>query len=238
MVVKYKKDADWKQIERQYRAGLLSVCEIARESGVAEATIRYHAKKNGWKRDLTDEVRRSTRTKMVENLASVFDGGKGAVDQLRKLSDEEIIEEASRTQVEVVRQHQRSLGHGHSLTMRLLGELDATTTNKEQLEELIKSDIPAQRQRAMLNAVSVGSRATVLRDLAIAAKTWITLERQAFNIVDDRDKDNKELNKLNEMTAEELRQEIVSDAKKLGMSLEEIGSMGIAPKGANGKTTH
>jgi hypothetical protein len=218
-MVKGKKRVDWNRVERQFRAGLLSISEIARENGLPEANIRYHAKRLGWKRDLTDEMRSRTRTKMVENLAKVFDTGE-AVDKLKQVQDEEIIEQASRTQVHVVREHQKTLGHGHGLTMRMLDELDATTTRRGELESMIKSDVAPIRQRALMNAVSLGARATIMRDLATAARLWVTLERQAFSIADDRDKaaDNSQ-RKIDEMTAEQLRAEIVSDAKKMGLDL-------------------
>jgi hypothetical protein len=75
-------------------------------------------------------------------------------------------------------------------------------------------------------------RATVMRDLATAARLWVTLERQAFSIADDREKDNKDRAKLDEMTAEQLRAEIKEDAKKIGLDLTELG--GVANKAANG----
>lgn len=215
---------DWGKVERQYRAGLLVVTEIARQHGISESLIRYHAKARGWKRDLTDEMRTLTRTKMVENLAKVFNSN-DIVDKLKEVSDEQIIEEASRTQVHVVREHQKTLGQGHSLTLRMLDELDATTANKGELQELISKTVAPARQEALRRAISLSSRATIMRDLATAARLWVTLERQAFNIADDREKDNKEQRKLDEMTAEQLRSEIMSDAKKMGLNLspEELG---------------
>ncbi len=180
---------------------------------------------------MTDAMRSRTRTKMVENLAKVFDSGESALDKLQHVTDEELIEQASRTQVQVVREHQKTLGSGHSLTMRMLNELDATTTHRGELEDMIKSTIAPRRQGALLNAISLGQRATVMRDLATAARLWVTLERQAFSIADDRDKDNKEQRKLDEMTSEQLRQEIITDAQKLGLPLEGLG---VAPKTTNG----
>ena len=232
---KYNQVVDWQRVERLFRAGLLSVHEIARECGLPEANVRYHAKRLGWKRDLSDEVRSRARTKMVENLAKVFDDGRGAMEQLRKVTDEQIIEEAARTQVEVVRQHQTTLGSGHSLTVRMLNELDATTTHRGELEEMIKSSIAPRRQGAALAAISLPQRATVMRDLATAARTWVILERQAFNIAEDKD-NSADKRKLDEMTAEQLRSEIIDDAKKMGLRLDpdNMGSRGIAPS----KTTN
>ena len=222
-----KKNVDWMKIERLYRAGLLPIAEISRECGTGEANIRRVAKAKGWKRDLTQEVRNLTRTKMVENLSKVFKEGE---ERLRVMGDEQIVEEAARTQVEVVRQHQASLKQGHTLTLRMLDELDTSTSRRGELENLIASTVAPQRQEALKKALSLQSRATVMRDLANAAKTWISLERQAFNIIDDRDDKSKD-RKLEEMTTEELRSEILKDAKQIGLDLSEDDlAQGIASK--------
>lgn len=232
-----KKSIPWDKVERLYRAGLLSNHEIARECNTVEGNIRAKAKKEGWKRDLTSEMRASTRNKLIEELAKISDSP-DKLNQFKTTTDEEIIELAARTQVEVVRQHQSTLGSGHSLTMRMLSELDAATTNKGELEELIKSTIAPSRQRAIQAAISLSARATTLRNLASSAREWITMERQAFNIAEDRG-DNKEQRKLDEMTAEQLRAEIIDDAKKMGLDLssEDIGSKAVgivANKAATG----
>lgn len=231
---------DWKRIERLYRAGVLSVSEIGRETNTPEANIRYHAKKNGWKRDLTDEVRKTARTKLIENLATVSNPS-AFMEGVQKATDEDIIEQAARTQVQVVREHQKTLGHGHSLTLRMLDELDATTAYRGELQELISSTVAPIRQEAMRRAISLSARATIMRDLATAARLWITLERQAFSIVDDRDT-SKESRKLDEMTAEQLRQEILSDAQKMGLDLKPSDFArdvtGIAPSSKNNGKVH
>jgi AcrR family transcriptional regulator len=221
----YNRRVDWVKIEKLYRAGMLSLREIARECGTSGPNILYHAKKNGWTRDLTQEVRKRTRSKLVENLAQVYDAT-DTVKQIKLASDDEIIEQAARTQVQVVREHQRTLGTGHGLVMRMLNELDATTTHRGEMEDMIKSDIAPRRQGALMNAVSLGNRATVLRDLAIAAKTWVTLERQAFNIADDRGEATKEQIEMSKKTADELKQEIIKDANRLGLDLVEALGVG------------
>ena len=224
------KKVDWQKIERLYRAGLLPIAEISRECKTGEANIRRVAKKNGWKRDLTQEVRNLTRTKMVENLSRVFQDGE---ERLKAMGDEQIVEEASRTQVEVVRQHQASLKQGHSLTLRMLDELDTATSRRGELEGMITSTVAPQRQEALRRALSLGARATVMKDLANAAKTWVSLERQAFNIIDDRDDKDKD-RKLDDMTAEQLRSEILKDAKQIGLDLSDTIDEDLA-QGVSGK---
>lgn len=225
-------NVNWKIIERHYRAGLLSVSEIAREHGIAEGTIRAHAKKNGWKRDLSSEMHQRARTLMVENLAKVKDG-KAFAEAVESVADENIIEEAARTQVEVVRQHQQTLGRGHSLTMRMLQELDDATSQLGELEELIRSSVSPIRQQGLLRAVSLSSRATILRDLATSARLWVTLERQAFNIADDKNRD-EQTKKIDEMTADELREDIVKEINRMEIVKANL-SEGVAKPQSNGK---
>lgn len=208
---------DWKKGERLYRQGLLSNIEIARQIGAkTEASVRSRAKAEGWQRDLTDAMRQKARVKMVENLASYGSPEKA----LTGMHDEQITEEAARTQVHVVREHQKTLRNGHELTVRMLNELDATTAYMGELQQLITSTIAPMRQEALRRAISLGARSTVMRDLAQAARIWVQMERQAFNIVDETK--NPEVKDLDNKSAEELRAEIMDDAKKMGLNLNEL----------------
>lgn len=213
------KRVNWKRVEEQYRAGLLSLEEIAREQGIVSGTIRHRAKKEGWKRDLTSEMRQRTRTLMVENLAKIADG-KELAAHVESVNDDRIIEQAAKTQIEVVRGHQQTLGRGHQLTFRMLDELEATTAHAGELQNLITSTVAPIRQEALRRAVSLSSRADILQKLATAARSWIALERQAFNIADDRGKDDEQ-KKVDDMTAEELRKDILNTAKKIGLDMTE-----------------
>ena len=218
---------NWDKVERLFRAGVLSTVEIARQVGVDEAVIRMYAKRHGWKKDLTQEVRQLTRVKLVENLSQVFNNGEPPpADQ----KDEDIVEEAARTQVQVVRSHQYNSQYGHALTMRMLDELDMTTAYKGELQELISSTIAPKRQEAFRRAMSLQARAGIMKDLAAAARVWVTMERQAFNIVDDRD-EKKDAN-IEQMSTDELRQEILKDAKQIGLDLteEDLRAQGVLSK--------
>lgn len=55
---------DWEAIERAYRAGSLSIRSIAEKHDTKEGTIRSRAKKNGWQRDLTEQVKSATQAKL------------------------------------------------------------------------------------------------------------------------------------------------------------------------------
>lgn len=217
------KNIDWKKAERLYRQGLLSNPEIAREIGAkSEGSVRAMANKKGWKRDLTQDVRHAARIKFVENLAA--QSPKALLDNLTSTEDENLIEQAARTQVQVVRDHQTAIKQGHQLTLRMLHELDDVTAFKGELQNLITSTVAPQRQEALRRAVSLSARVATMRDLSTAAATWVKLERQAFNIVDETK--NPQADKVDDnMTADQLRAEILKEARQLGIEFsgENLG---------------
>ena len=47
---------DWEAIESAYRAGVLSVRELAGKYGISHQAISKRAKKDGWERDLKAKV--------------------------------------------------------------------------------------------------------------------------------------------------------------------------------------
>jgi len=88
---------DWEAIEREYRAGQLSVREIGRRYGQDEKAIRRKAQREGWPRDLSDVVRESVRSELVRS-------------DVRSESSREAVRTAAARGVEVVRQHRAILG--------------------------------------------------------------------------------------------------------------------------------
>ena len=208
-----RKDVDWTKIESDYRAGILSVREIAREANLSEGAVRKRAKANGWERDLTEQVRAKTRQKLVESLANTHDSTQASA------CAEETTERAALTQVAVVRDHQVSVHEGYSITRRLLDELNATTSHQGEMETLITAIYDDGRQKtAAMRAVSLPGRAAVMRDLAQAAKVWVAMERQAFGIWDDsKTPPPPKPQAIENLTAAELRQSIIDDIERLGI---------------------
>src|SRR5690606_34030312 len=96
------KQPDWEAIERAYRAGSLSVRAIGDSQGVNHATILKRAKKEGWSRDFTDQVRTATKQKVSK--AVTIDGNHAPL-----VTDAEIIEEASDQAAAIVLAHRSGL---------------------------------------------------------------------------------------------------------------------------------
>jgi hypothetical protein len=60
---------DWALIEREYRAGQLSIAEIARQSGITRSAIQKRAKRDVWARDLLPAVQAKVKDKLVRDAA-------------------------------------------------------------------------------------------------------------------------------------------------------------------------
>src|SRR5262249_20166185 len=95
---------DWESVERDYRAGMLSVREIARHAGVDEKAIRKRAKAKGWERDLSGKVRDRVRTALVRNEVR---NEVRTEDDLR--TEEEIVDAAAAQVIALVREHRNDI---------------------------------------------------------------------------------------------------------------------------------
>lgn len=65
-----RRNFDWEPVERAYRIGQTSVVQIAVKFGVQRASINRKAKKEGWTRDLTDQVRVATKAALILDAKS------------------------------------------------------------------------------------------------------------------------------------------------------------------------
>lgn len=170
-----RKKIDWEAVEREYRAGQLSIREIARQHDVSDGAIRKRAKNKGWSQDLSEKVREKVRTDLVRTEV-----------RTPNASDKEVIEAAAARGVEVVREHRRDINSGRNLVNLLMGQLEEAATSRDEIEDAIidetSEDGNGKRRAQMLRAVSLPGHAGTLRDLSTAMKNLIALERQAFNM--------------------------------------------------------
>lgn len=172
-----RKVVDWDAIEREYRAGQLSVVEIGRQFGVSHTAINKRAKKNGWTRDLTEKVRKEVSARLVS-------------EEVSNANTRETIELAATRGVQLVREHRSDIGGTRNAVTKMIEELHTTLSHTEEIEDDIieetKDDKDGKRRARMLAAVALPSRANVASTLAAALKTLIPLERQAFNLDDKK----------------------------------------------------
>jgi hypothetical protein len=188
------KQPDWEAIERAYRAGALSIRTIADRNGISDTAIRKKAKASGWVRDLSEQVRKEVRNKLVRG--EVRDGQCANPER-----DAEIVEEAAEEGATVVRSHRRDIRKASNLANLLMDDLLTTIQQRESIEDTIedetRDDSNGMRRANMLGAVSLPSNAKTLFQLSSAMKNLQVLERQAFNLDDkEQSSDVDELSSL------------------------------------------
>jgi hypothetical protein len=149
------KEPDWERIEADYRAGLLSLREIASADGcVTEGAIRKRAKRDQWTRDLNARIQ-ARADALVRNESSAAD-------------ERQIIEANAQRIAQVRGEHRSDIARARGLVVGMLGELEAETT---------KAKAKPDHQVMALTA-----RVTTVKTLAEALKTLIGLEREAYSI--------------------------------------------------------
>jgi len=154
---------DWEAIEREYRAGQLSLREIGRQRGISDTAIRKRAKAEGWTRALAERVREQVRETLVR-----ADGSRAGSRATRE-HDAEIIEAAADRGMSVVMSHRRDITRlselrttladrlasylsGDTLDGPALGEKESPAELLERLSRVTARIIPLERQAYGLDA--------------------------------------------------------------------------------------
>lgn len=181
-VDKPRQSPDWERIEYDYRAGLLSVREIASQHGITHTAINKRAKKDGWERDLKAKIKAK-----ADALVSKREVSK-EVSSKQAETEREIIESNAEAIANVRMAHRGDISRSRRLTNKLLEELELLTDNRELYEELgeLLRD-PDDNGMDKLNdlyqkVVSLPTRTKTMKELAETLKTLVSLERQAYDL--------------------------------------------------------
>lgn len=181
-----KKPTDWERIELDYRAGILTLREMATAGGVTEGAIRKRAKRDDWTRDLSAKIKAK-----AEDLVRKEEVRK-EVRSESTFSEKVLVEAGAQRIAEVRMGHRSDISRARNLTNKLLDELESVTDEQGTIKELIKAfkeedheDGDAMADMlALANKIgALPSRTKTMKELAETMKTLITLERDAYDIV-------------------------------------------------------
>lgn len=174
---------DWERIECDYRAGILSLREIAAADGnVTHQAIAKRAKKDGWEQDLTAKIKAKADALVAKQLVD------SSVDSSRAATAREVIEANAARIAQVRGEHRSDITRARNLTIKLLAELESNTDNIElfeQLGELMYK--PDDKGVDKLNelyhkVIGLPSRVGSMKTLSDALKNLIGLEREAYGL--------------------------------------------------------
>lgn len=181
---------DWELIETLYRAGLLSVREIAATQGVSHTAIQKKAKAGGWERDLKAKI----KAKADSLVAKAEVATQVATETLA--TEKGIVDANAQIIADIRMSHRQDIGRNRKLAIKMMEELEALTDNRElfaQLSDLIagveegedgKSDAYEKMQHAFRGALSLPGRVKMSKELSETLRVLIALERQAYSVDD------------------------------------------------------
>lgn len=175
------KQPDWEAIERAYRAGLLSVREIAASCGVSHTAIQKRAKANGWERDLKAKIKAKADSLVAKREVATQVASKSVE------TEREIIEVNAEAIANIRMAHRGDISRGRRLTNMLLDELEGLTEEQGTLKELIaqlkdNDDVDSAMLELASKMASLPSRTKTMKELAETLKTLVALERQAYDL--------------------------------------------------------
>lgn len=181
-VGKPRQSVDWERIEAAYRAGVLSIREIASQHGITHGAINKRAKRDGWERDLKAKIKAKADALVSKRSVSTLVSTKTAD------TEREIIESNAEAIASVRMAHRGDISRSRKLTNKLLDELEAITDDRVLFEEL--SDLmcePDDKGYDKLNeiynkVISLPNRTKTMKELAETLKTLVGLERQAYGL--------------------------------------------------------
>ena len=190
------KKVDYARIEPGWRAGILSPRQLAvqytEETGapVSHAAIVNHFKKAGIDRDLAAKIRAKADAMVTQAMVT------GKVTHQPAVPERQVIEDNA-TQIASVRiSHRKDIARARSVAANLLTELELQTgpdaaAMLADLGELMRSpDDKGQDKLAEIyqKVISLPGRVKTMKDLGDSMRVLIGLEREAYGIEGDDDK--------------------------------------------------
>lgn len=179
------KQPDWEAIERAFRAGVLSVREIAAAHEVSHTAINKRAKRDGWDRDLKAKIKAKADALVSRREVSTEVSSKQAE------TEREIIELNAEVIANIRMAHRGDISRSRRLTNKLLDELESLTDEQGTIKELIDQlkDGDHEDGEAMADVLvlakkmsALPARTKTMKELAETLKTLVALERQAYDL--------------------------------------------------------
>ena len=180
-----KKPIDWERIELDYRAGVMSLREIAAQHpDTHHVAIARKAKSEGWTRDLSERIKAKAED-LVTRAAVTAD-----VTANRAVTEKQVVEANAQDQASVRLSHRKDIQRKRAIVASLMDEMEAQVGPENAallagLGEVMRS--PDENGQDKLNdlyrkIISLPERAKTAKTLAETLRITVDMERQAFGM--------------------------------------------------------
>lgn len=181
---------DWTALQAEWIVGNLSNVALAKKFGVDEKAIRKRAKAEGWVRDDGELYRKKVEQKLQERAAAAVrtEVRKG---KAKAAAESEVSDLAAEAGAQVVESHRRDAREARFLVGILFGQLRDAATQRELLIEAAQQMADDEGEHSaeakallmkMRQALNLPSNASTARDLTVALKNLVYIERGAFGL--------------------------------------------------------
>ena len=173
---------DWQAVERDYRAGVMSLREMGSLHSVSEGAIRKRAKRDEWTKDLKAKIQAKADELVRKQEVRKLVRAEGAI------SDQMQIMAMGQRVADVQMGHKAIAARGFVLCQALLQELEDQTFDTVilgQLGELMRSPDDAGMDKLndlYKKIISTPGRVDTAKKLIETMKSVITMEREAYGI--------------------------------------------------------
>lgn len=177
-----KKFIDWEAIEREYRAGVRSLRDIAAEFGITDTAIRKRARRDEWCRDLSAKVAAKADA-LVRKAEVRSEVRSGAV-----IPERELVDASALVRAESILSQRSDIKRARATTQKLWLLADAELDHPEEFAALGKMMAsPDESGQDKLNemyraAIGLPQQIKNVKLLADAIKVLIELERRVLKI--------------------------------------------------------
>jgi hypothetical protein len=188
-----KPEADWERIEQLYRAGVLSLREIAAACpGSNHVAITRRAKKHGWVQDLSAKIKAKAEDLVTRQAVTAH------VTERCPVTDRGIIEANAIVIADIRIAHRTDIGRAIKIANLMFEELEVMTEERGLLRELLdqlidEDEAPTAMLEMAQKMASLPSRSKTMKELAETLKNLIGLQRQAYDLGNESPKDRDKL---------------------------------------------
>ncbi|MGY0156374.1 hypothetical protein ACVQK1_09365 [Edwardsiella tarda] len=176
---------DWEAIESAYRAGVLSLREIAEQHGITHGAINKRAKRDGWERDLKAKIKSRADALVSKREVSTL------VSTEKVVSERILIEANAEVIANVRMEHRGDIRRAREIANALFDELAAECADIDSLRKLGELMLaPDENGKDKLNEIyhaiiGMPERVKSMKALSETLKNLIGLEREAYSIKED-----------------------------------------------------
>ena len=182
---KAKSAPDWERIELDYRAGVMSLREIAAQHpDTHHVAIARKAKSEGWTRDLSERIKAKAED-LVTRAAVTAD-----VTAARAVTEKQVVEANAQDQASVRLSQRKDIRRKRAIVTRLMDEIEAQVGPENaallaDLGEMMRSPDDAGQDKLndlYRKVISLPERAKTAKTLAETLRITVDMERQAFGM--------------------------------------------------------